>query len=192
MQWRGVQLIKKEGPEAFFVSSSSARISCLIGRRPQGLSFLKMLPVWSCEVAVYLVMYVLFPSEDAFWLTETLLTLLSFWPVRGCFLAGWAQSVQGSEVIQWLCWKTVNQMKSSACQSSPSISHHFSGPVCVWLNQVLMFLGPGVSLREAGRICLSSSSHNFAMWLKTLGENVSDRKQRLGLMAWSRGFCGPA
>lgn len=30
-----------------------------------------MLPVWSCEVAVYLVKYVLFPSADAFWLTET-------------------------------------------------------------------------------------------------------------------------
>lgn len=170
-------------------------MSCLIGRSPQGFSFLEVLPVWSSEAAVCLVMWVLLPREGAFWLTETLLTLLSFWPARGCFLAGylpWAQSVQGSEVIQWLCWKTVNQRKSSVCQSSPSITHHFSGPVSVWLNQVLMFLGPGVSVREAGRICLSSSSHNFAMWLKTVGENVSDLKQRLGLMAWSRGFCGPA
>lgn len=42
----------------------------------------------------------------------------------------------------------MNQMKSPWCQSSPSITHHFSGPVCVWLNQVLLFLGPGVSVRE--------------------------------------------
>lgn len=42
----------------------------------------------------------------------------------------------------------MNQMKSPWCQSSPRITHHFSGPVCVWLNQVLLFLGPGVSVRE--------------------------------------------
>lgn len=42
----------------------------------------------------------------------------------------------------------MNQMRSPWCQSSPSITHHFSGPMCVWLNQVLLFLGPGVSVRE--------------------------------------------
>lgn len=52
----------------------------------------------------------------------------------------------------------MDQIKSSVSQSRPGITHHFSGPLCVWLNQVLMFLGPGVSVREAGRICLSSSS----------------------------------
>lgn len=34
---------------------------------------------------------------------------------------------------------------------------------CVLLNQVLMFLGSEVRVRQARRICLSSSSHNFAM-----------------------------
>lgn len=56
-----------------------------------------------------------------------------------------------------------NHESDEMCQSSPSVTHHFSGPVCVLLNQVLMFLGPGVRVRQARRICLSSSSHNFAM-----------------------------